>query len=54
MGITGLLPCLRSITHKVHVREYQGLTVGIDAYCWLHRGAYTCCTELALGKPTTK
>lgn len=52
MGITGLLPALKSITQDVHISEYEGLTVGIDAYGWLHRGAYTCSVELALGLET--
>jgi len=28
--------------------------VGIDGYCWLHRGAYSCAWELSQNKPTTK
>eukprot|EP00624_Nannochloropsis_granulata_P006604 evm.model.NODE_49765_length_66778_cov_45.246429.11 len=54
MGIAGLLPLLKSVTHTVHLREYRGTTAGVDAFCWLHRGAYTCCTELVLGKTTDK
>src|SRR6056297_2142985 len=54
MGIAGLLPLLKSVTHTVHLREYQGMMAGIDAFCWLHRGAFTCCTELVLGKTTDK
>jgi exonuclease-1 len=40
MGIQGLLPVLRSITETVDVSRYAGLTVGVDALCWLHRGVY--------------
>ncbi len=54
MGITGLLPLLKDVTHHVHVGEYRGKVAGIDAFCWLHRGAFTCCTELVLGRPTDK
>lgn len=34
MGIPGLLTALRSVTYPVHISEYKGLTVGVDAYCW--------------------
>lgn len=54
MGITGLLPALKSIMHKAHLAEYNGLRAGIDAYSWLHRGAHCCLMELALGQDTDK
>ena len=54
MGISGLLPCLRSVSRDAHVREYAGQRVAVDAYVWLHRGAFTCARELALGQPTDK
>ncbi|WFD00597.1 hypothetical protein MYAM1_003348 [Malassezia yamatoensis] len=54
MGIAGLLPLLKEIQQETHVEKYRGKTVGIDAYVWLHRGAYSCASELALGKPTTR
>ncbi|KPV75254.1 uncharacterized protein RHOBADRAFT_53255 [Rhodotorula graminis WP1] len=54
MGIGGLLPLLKEIQHTAHVREWAGKTVAVDAYVWLHRGAYGCAEDLALGKPTTK
>lgn len=54
MGISGLLPLLKEIQHETHVEVYRGKTVGIDAYVWLHRGAYACATELALGRPTSR
>lgn len=53
MGISGLLPllkggdCTRAATDIGHC--YKGKTVGIDASTWLHRGAYGCARELALG-----
>ncbi len=31
-----------------------GQTIAVDAYVWLHRGAYGCATELVTGKPTRK
>ena len=52
MGIQGLLPLLKSISDPVHVSSYAGQRVGVDAYAWLHRGAHTCATQLALGQPT--
>ncbi|EFN54756.1 hypothetical protein CHLNCDRAFT_24009 [Chlorella variabilis] len=54
MGIAGLLPQLRSITKKAHVSKYRGQTVAVDAYCLLHRGAYTCSRELVEGEPTSR
>ncbi len=54
MGISGLLPLLRPITTTVHVRELAGLRVGVDAYVWLHRGAYGCAQDLCQGRRTKK
>ena len=54
MGIQGLLPVLKSITRPLHVSAFRGQRVAVDAYCWLHRGAYTCSRELCEGIPTDK
>ncbi|RUP44579.1 PIN domain-like protein [Jimgerdemannia flammicorona] len=54
MGITGLLPLTKSIQFNIHVKEYAGKTVAVDAYVWLHEGALSCARELAQNKPTTK
>jgi exonuclease-1 len=54
MGITGLLPLLKNITRNVHISQYANQRVAIDAYCWLHRGAYSCSTELCQNIPTVK
>lgn len=55
MGIQSLLPSLKSITRTIHVGDaYSGKRVAIDSYCWLHRGAYSCSTELVEGIPTEK
>ncbi|EJD36614.1 PIN domain-like protein [Auricularia subglabra TFB-10046 SS5] len=54
MGIQGLLPFLSGIQQHTHLREFAGKTVGVDGYVWLHRGAYSCATELVTGNPTTK
>ena len=52
MGIQGLLPLLKDIQAKASVSSFKGQTVGIDAYCWLHKGAYSCSKDLIMGKPT--
>jgi exonuclease 1 len=54
MGITGLLPALRPVTHDLHVKDLKGLSVGVDTYCWLHKAVYACSEELCLGTPTDK
>ncbi|KAI8964225.1 hypothetical protein F5Y11DRAFT_316985 [Daldinia sp. FL1419] len=54
MGIQGLLPLLKSIQRPTELRKYDGETIGVDAYGWLHRGAVPCAIELAQGKPTRK
>lgn len=54
MGISGLLPKLQSIIKNIHIQELSNLTVAIDAYVWLHRGAYSCSRELCENIPTDK
>ncbi|SLM37009.1 exonuclease [Lasallia pustulata] len=54
MGISGLLPLLKSIHKPCNLKKFAGQTIGVDAYGWLHRGTVACAIELALGKPTTK
>ncbi|GAA5830275.1 hypothetical protein JCM5353_005370 [Sporobolomyces roseus] len=54
MGISGLLPLLKEITHARHIKDFKGKTLAVDAYVWLHRGAYGCAEELATGRPTIK
>lgn len=46
MGIYGLLPSIKSIQKSKHVRDFKGLTVAIDSYCWLHKGSYGIAHEL--------
>jgi exonuclease-1 len=46
MGITGLLPILKSIARRVHVSEYTREKVAIDGYSWLHMGAYDCSKDI--------
>ncbi|KAJ6582898.1 exodeoxyribonuclease 1 [Mycena vulgaris] len=54
MGISGLLPALKSISTQKHLSEFAGQTLAVDAYVWLHRGVFNCATELATGKDTHK
>ncbi|KAI9816490.1 MAG: Rad2 nuclease [Pycnora praestabilis] len=54
MGISGLLPLLKSIQKPCSLKKFSGQTIGVDAYGWLHRGTVGCAIELALGNPTTK
>lgn len=48
MGITGLLPFLKGIQRDVHVSAFRGKKVAVDAYCWLHKGAYSCAMQLVM------
>ncbi|RQM09304.1 hypothetical protein DD237_003682 [Peronospora effusa] len=54
MGISGLLPVLKSITESKSIEEYSGRTLAIDGYCWLHRAIYSCSQEICLGQETDK
>ncbi|GBB97914.1 hypothetical protein RclHR1_00310042 [Rhizophagus clarus] len=40
MGINRLLQKLKSIQTKISISKYAGCTVGVDAYCWLHKGIH--------------
>jgi len=52
MGIPGLLPSLNSITNNAHISDFSNKTVAVDIYCWLHKGAYSCSSELCQNLPT--
>ncbi|KAM3070027.1 Rad2 nuclease [Clarireedia jacksonii] len=54
MGINGLLPLLKSIQKPCTLKKFEGKTLGVDAYGWLHRGTVACAMDIALGKPTRK
>ncbi|ETO23931.1 hypothetical protein RFI_13230 [Reticulomyxa filosa] len=54
MGIQNLLKILSSITQSVDISHYNGESVGIDGYCWLHKGASHCCYELCNDISTNK
>ncbi|KAJ3074092.1 hypothetical protein HDU98_012120 [Podochytrium sp. JEL0797] len=53
MGISGLLPLLAPIHKQTHLKDLAGLTVAVDTYVWLHRGAFGCAMDLGLNQPTT-
>lgn len=54
MGIQGLLPLLKPIQRHRKVQDYAGQTLAVDAYVWLHRGAYSCASDIVKGKPTRR
>ncbi|KAI5660255.1 hypothetical protein M9H77_29048 [Catharanthus roseus] len=48
MGIKDLLRFVKPYVEPIHIKKYAGQRVGIDAYSWLHKGAYSCSMELLL------
>lgn len=54
MGVSGLLPLLKSIHKHTNLKTYADQTLGVDAFGWLHRGAIACSFQLAFDKPTTQ
>ncbi|KAI1816997.1 hypothetical protein GGS20DRAFT_534913 [Poronia punctata] len=54
MGISGLLPLLRSIHRPTELSKFKGETFGIDAYGWLHRASISCAIDLAQGKSSRR
>ncbi|XP_059644515.1 exonuclease 1 [Cornus florida] len=48
MGIKDLLKFMKPYVQPIHIKKYAGKRVGIDAYSWLHKGAYSCNMELCL------
>lgn len=54
MGIHGLLPFLKPYVKKVNVEDFKGKPVGVDAMCWMHKGAFACSRELVEGADTDK
>ncbi|KAJ3692785.1 hypothetical protein LUZ60_011880 [Juncus effusus] len=53
MGIQNLLRFMKPFIEPVHIKKYAGQRVGIDAYSWLHKGAYSCSLELCM-KPKSE
>ncbi|KAK4256577.1 hypothetical protein QN277_006283 [Acacia crassicarpa] len=54
MGIKDLLRFMKPYIEPIHINKYAGQRVGIDAYSWLHKGAYSCSMELCLDSHTEK
>ncbi|XP_057872296.2 exonuclease 1 isoform X2 [Cryptomeria japonica] len=54
MGIKDLFKVMKPYIDRVHVNKYAGKRVGIDAYSWLHKGAYSCSMEICQRAPNTK
>ncbi|ODQ80148.1 hypothetical protein BABINDRAFT_161127 [Babjeviella inositovora NRRL Y-12698] len=54
MGVTGLLPAIKSVQEPTTLQRYRGRTLAVDSYSWLHKSLMTCSFELAQGMPTEK
>ncbi|XP_027923959.1 exonuclease 1 isoform X1 [Vigna unguiculata] len=54
MGIKDLLRFMKPYIEPIHIKEYAGKRVGIDAYSWLHKGAYSCSMELCLDSESVR
>ncbi|KAK8686717.1 hypothetical protein V6N13_125737 [Hibiscus sabdariffa] len=54
MGIKDLLRFMKPFIESVHIKKYAGKRVGIDAYSWLHKGAYSCSMEICLDSNSEK
>eukprot|EP00397_Hematodinium_sp_SG-2012_P002747 GEMP01002755.1.p1 GENE.GEMP01002755.1~~GEMP01002755.1.p1 ORF type:complete len:775 (+),score=183.81 GEMP01002755.1:107-2431(+) len=55
MGIKGLHKFLRPVTKVgTNITLYRGQKVGVDAMCWMHRGAVASAVELMMGQNTAK
>jgi len=52
MGIQGLLKMAAPASRSAQLSEFRGQKVGVDISCWLHRAAFGCARQLALGEPT--
>lgn len=64
MGISGLLPVLKEIQVPRNISDFKGQrwvgvdtadgSLAVDAYVWLHRGAFGCAEDLVKGRKTTR
>ncbi|CAJ1443831.1 unnamed protein product [Effrenium voratum] len=54
MGVAGLLKALSDVQQQVHISEYRGLRVGVDAYCLLHRGKLGYADALLRASPSCR
>lgn len=65
MGISGLLPLLKEIQVPRKIEDFRGKRcalglsgadnrLAVDAYVWLHKGAFGCAEDLMKGRKTTR
>jgi len=54
MGIQGLLPLLKPVTDDCNLSSYRNRSVAVDAYSWIHKATYGCCTELCTDATSMK
>eukprot|EP00929_Paragymnodinium_shiwhaense_P008127 TRINITY_DN112069_c0_g1_i1.p1 TRINITY_DN112069_c0_g1~~TRINITY_DN112069_c0_g1_i1.p1 ORF type:complete len:817 (+),score=239.73 TRINITY_DN112069_c0_g1_i1:123-2573(+) len=54
MGIQNLLQFLKPVVVKKNIRDFSGKSIGVDAMCWMHKGAFACSQELVTGTDTDK
>ncbi|XP_065850458.1 exonuclease 1 [Euphorbia lathyris] len=54
MGIKDLLRFMKPYIESIHIKKFAGKRVGIDAYSWLHKGAYSCSMEICLDSKGNK
>ena len=55
MGIKGLRNALsQNQVRQAHISELAGKKVVCDGFAWLHKGAFGCAMQLALGQPTER
>ncbi|KAK2717105.1 hypothetical protein QYM36_007294 [Artemia franciscana] len=52
MGISGLIPFVKKSTREVDLQSLKGQVAAVDAYCWLHKGAFSCADKLIKGEKT--
>ncbi|GIY38749.1 exonuclease 1 [Caerostris darwini] len=52
MGITGLLPFVKNSCRAANIKDFSGASVAVDAYSWLHKGAFSCAEKLVKGEKT--
>lgn len=45
---------VEAVAAPIHVEELRGQTVAVDAYSWIHKGAFFYSTQLCKGLPTSK
>lgn len=54
MGIKSLFKMLKPIEKKNHLKNFKGMKMGIDTYCWLHKAVYVFAEEIASNEECTK